>query len=169
MSGEVLHGVARADQLHERANISFLCGINRACALSSGTLRCSLYGILRSALNGEEEHRHINYDQGKNRLHETASAGETLCGFPTLVIVNKQGWRERASKDSSVGSLNCPPLLYFRAGRKLIGWVALPVRVGGWRTVCYDAARWHKPKLLLHRARQPRRQSLSAKRAFTAI
>src|SRR6266404_2496403 len=110
MSGEVLHRVARADQLHERADISFLCGINRACALSSATLRCSLYGILRSALNGEEEHRHINYDQGKNRLHETASAGETLCGFPTLVIVNKRGWRERASKDSSVGSFNCPSL-----------------------------------------------------------
>jgi len=58
---------APTSSISER-DIAFFCRINRARALTYTTLRCSFYGILRSALNGEEEHRHINYDQGKNRF-----------------------------------------------------------------------------------------------------
>src|SRR6266446_5664246 len=80
VSGEILHRVARTDELHKGANVRFFRGINGMPRLACATLW--LRGILRCALNGEEKHRHVDDDQCQDRLHECLR-GENLCGFAT--------------------------------------------------------------------------------------
>ncbi len=55
MSGEILHGVARANEFHQRADIGFFYRINGVRGLARTTMQRGLRRILRSALDSEKE------------------------------------------------------------------------------------------------------------------
>lgn len=75
----VLNLIASADEFHERADIGFLGGIDFGRGILRGGLR-SLHGILRSALNGDEECSDVNKDQSKDGFHNVTSFFPNFCG-----------------------------------------------------------------------------------------
>src|SRR5260370_27478155 len=71
--------------------------------------------------------------------------------FCHVVIVKKSGVRRNVSRYRFAGTQTACPLLYFGAGCARGKVDPLARRVGGWRTVCYDAATWQLPELPLRR------------------
>src|SRR6266478_3956530 len=90
--------------------------------------------------------------------------------FCRVVIVKKSGVRRNVSRYRFAGTQTACPLLYFGAGLRAGGKVdPLARRVGGWRTVCYDAAPWHISELPLRRMLLTPLPSWNAKQGCTAI
>jgi len=109
---------------HQRTDIGLFCGIiERAPLVHAATLRCSWYELCEAAplMAEEEQSPHKLLNQGKEPPSELAlPRRETRCGFPTLVIVHKQGLA-KDGEDNSVRVTNCPPpLLSFRQARKTL-------------------------------------------------
>src|SRR5258708_19467784 len=94
--------------------------------------------------------------------------GRESLRFCHVVIVKKSGVRRNVSRYRFAGTQTACPLLYFGAGCARGKVDPLARRVGGWRTVCYDAAPWHIPELPLRRMLLTPLPSSNANQACTA-
>jgi len=90
----ILHLIPGPHQLHQRADIGILDGINprrfRACrlALSRSAFRRGLRGILRRTLNGQKKSSHVNDNKCQDRLHNFLRSGFRLLFRHPLIVRN---------------------------------------------------------------------------------